>query len=318
MLDYTTAQFNEVLTKRAIALLEDREDFACINGAIPMIPTTVLNGTYKMWKASDFRRRHSEKHANGTEFKRVNTQLEDKTYSLEEYGYEEVIPDRGRLEGQAEDISMQMVEGGYATYDIALATKLVAGVFGADFTGHATTADATHFIQWSEATSNPVKNIDDYKAIIKAKIGTNPDSLLVNQDVFNALKNNATILALLKTTEDKILDASKLARFFGLKNVYVMASAETTTNQGQATQTIAQIASDVALLYYRGAGNGPVSPTTLKCYYNTATYGAGNNGVIIQDYREPKIASDVIQLVQDFDLVVPMPEGGLLLSDVIK
>ena len=41
MLQHTDAQFDEVLTKRAVALLEDRTDFAVVNGAIPMIPTTV-------------------------------------------------------------------------------------------------------------------------------------------------------------------------------------------------------------------------------------------------------------------------------------
>lgn len=310
-LDHIKAQFNEVLTKRAIALLEGREDFACINGAIPMVPTTIFNGTYKVWKASDFRRRNAELRAGGTEFKRVNTQLEDKTFACKQYGYEEAIDDRDRVEGQVEDISAKMVEDGYATYDLALASKLTTGIFGADKTG------GSSFIKWSDATSTPVANIDAYKAEIKAKIGVNPDSLLVTEDVFIALKNNKEILGLLKTTEDKKLTAEKLAYFFGLKNVYVMASAETTTNQGQATQTIANIKSDVALLYYRGVGNGPTAPTTLKCYYNTQTYGAGSMGIIIQDYREEKITSDIIRLVQDFDLVVSMPEGGIFLTDVV-
>ena len=61
MLQHTDAQFDEVLTKRAVALLEDRTDFAVVNGAIPMIPTTVFNGNYKVWKAADFRRRNIEK-----------------------------------------------------------------------------------------------------------------------------------------------------------------------------------------------------------------------------------------------------------------
>lgn len=310
-LDHIKAQYNEVLTKSAYALLEDQMDFACVNDAIPMIPTTIRNGNYKVFKASDVRRRHAELRAGGTEFKNVNTQLEDKSFACKQRGYEENVDDLDRVENHMESLSEIMMENGMATYDIELATKLTTGVFGADKTG------GSSFTKWSDPSSTPIKNIDDYKAEIKAKIGTNPDSLIITQDVFSALKNNTEILGRLKTTEDKKLTLEKLAFFFDLKNVYLMASAQTTTNQGQATQTISNIKSDIALLYFRGLGNGPVAPTTIKCYYNTQTYGAGTKGIILQDYRKEHITSDCLRLVLDFDIVVSMPEGGIFLTDVV-
>ena len=98
-----------------------------------------------------------------------------------------------------------------------------------------------------------------------------------------------------------------------------MAGCETTTADGQAQQTIGTIAtSNVALLYYKGDVAGATNPSAVKCFYNTNTYGAGSNGIIIQTYREEKITADVIRVVQDFTIVVSMEEGAVLLTNVIS
>lgn len=315
MLQHTDAQFDEVLTKRAVALLEDRTDFAVVNGAIPMIPTTVFNGNYKVWKAADFRRRNIEKRANGAEFKRVNLGVEEKTFSCEQEGYEIPVADRNRLEGEMEDTTAKMVEDAYAQFDIRLAEKLTAGNFPHAHQGNAT-AQTGKFVKWDLAGSNPIADIKKYKAEIKARLGVNPDSLLITEDVYIALTENATILARLRTDADKEITTAKLAQFFGLDNIYVMAGAETTTADGQAPE-IGAIKSNVALLYYKGKVAGATNPSAVKCFYNTNTYGAGTNGIIIQTYREEKITADVARVVQDFTIVVSMADGAILLTDVI-
>ena len=319
MIQHTDAQFDETLTKRAIALLEGREDFAVVNGAIPMIPTEVFNGNYKVWSASDFRRRNIEKRAEGTEFKRVNLGVKEKQFACEQEGYEIPIGDRNRLANEAEDTSAKMVEDAYAQFDIRLAEKLTSANFSNVYTGVASGATGKQFIKWDVANSNPIADIKKMKLEIKHALGVNPDSLLITEDIFNAFTENATILARLRCDADKELTAQKLAQFFGLKNIYIMAGCETTTADGQANQTIGTIAtSDVALLYYKGDVAGATNPSAVKCFYNTNTYGAGSNGIIIQTYREEKITADVIRVVQDFTIVVSMEEGAVLLTGVLS
>lgn len=311
MIQHTDAQFDEVLTKRAIALMEGREDFAVVNGAIPMIPTEVFNGNYKVWKASDFRRRNIEKRTAGTEFKRVNLGVEEKTFSCEQEGYEIAVADRNRLANEMEDTTAKMVEDAYAQFDIRLAEKLTSANFIHNYAG------GTGFTKWDTANSNPIADIKKFKREIKGRLGVNPDSLLITEDVYVALTENATILARLRTDADKEITLEKLAQFFGLDNIYVMAGAKTTTADGQATQVIGDIASNVALLYYRGRVGGATTPSAVKCFYNTNTYGAGTNGIIIQTYREERITADIARVVQDFTIVVAMADGAILLTSVI-
>ena len=317
MIQHTDARFDEVLTKRAIALLEDRTDFAVVNGAIPMIPTEVFNGNYKVWKAADFRRRNVEKRANGTEFKRVNLGVDEKTFSCEQEGYEIPVADRNRLVNEMEDTTAKMVEDAYAQFDIRLAEKLTTANFPNYKTGTATGTGDNEFVKWDVANSNPIANIKAFKAEIANRLGVAPDSLLVTEDVYVALTENATILARLRTDADKDVTAEKLAKFFGLKNLYVMASAATATADGQDDQEIDYIKTGTALLYYRGTVDGATSPSAVKCFYNTNTYGAGTKGIIIQTYREEKITADVARVVQDFTIVVSMADGAILLTNVI-
>ena len=91
-----------------------------------------------------------------------------------------------------------------------------------------------------------------------------------------------------------------------------MASAQTTTADGQATQTIGDIAPDKALLYYRGTSAGALIPSTVKCFYNTANYGADSKVLLSKLTVKKKITSDVARIVQDFTIEVSMPEGGFV------
>lgn len=305
MIPHTEALFDEVLTKRAIALLEDREDFAVMNGAIPMLPTGgALLGNYKVWKASDFRRRNIVRRASGTDFKRANLGLENKSFRLEQMGYEIAIDDRDVIPGQLEDTSAKMVEDAYANLDIELAGLLNT----TNFTNH--TAVTT---PWSSASSTPIEDVQKAIKAVKGRLGVAPNSMLITEDVWYALLNNAEILARMKTTADKIITKEIIANFFGLKNLYVMAGTETTTADGQATQTIGDIASKKCLIYFKGEA-GVLSPSAVKCFYNdNETRGMA----IIETYRDNFKRADIVRVVQDFDIVVTMVDGAQLLTGVL-
>lgn len=305
MIAHTEALFDEVLTKRAIALLEDREDFAVMNGAIPMVPTGgALLGNYKVWKASDFRRRNIVRRASGTDFKRADLGLESKGFRLEQMGYEIAIDDREQLPGEMEDTSAKMVEDAYANLDIELAGLLNTTVF---------TNNTAVTNKWNTASATPIEDVQKAINDVKVRLGVAPDSMLISNDVYLALKNNAEILARLRTDADKIITLEKLAGFFGLRNIYVMAGTETTTADGQATQAIGEIATKKCLVYYRG-GEGVLSPSAVKCFYNdNETRGM----TIIETYRDNFRRSDIVRVVQDFDIVVTMVEGAQLLTNVL-
>lgn len=314
MIDHSNAIYDEVLTKRAVALLEDRMDFAVkAQGAIPMIGTTALTGNYKVWKAGDMRRRNMADRASGADFKRVNLNVEKKTFALGQKGYEIAIDDRENMEGEMQSTALKMVEDSYAEFDMALAALCTSTYMTNAKTGQDNNPGNNQFLKWSVATSTPITDVKKYVNEIKGKIGVKPDSILLSEDVFTALTENAQILGRLATTADKNLTAEKLAFFFGIKNVYISAGAKTTSADGQ-TDTFGDISTGVAVIYYRGTADGPSNPSAIKCFYNT---NEGNGDTIIETYRDERKRSDVARVICDFDMKVTMPEGCILLTSVL-
>lgn len=305
MIPHTEALFDEVLTKRAVALLEDRADFAVMNGAIPLIPTGgALLGNYKVWKASDFRRRNIVRRASGTDFHRADLGLEPKAFRLEQMGYEIAIDDRENLPGEMESVSAKMVEDAYANLDIELGKMLTATVF---------TNNTAVTTAWSNASSTPIEDVENAIQAVKGRLGVKADTMLISEDVLVALKNNAQILARLRTDADKIITLEKLAGFFGLKNIYVMAGTETTSADGQEPATFGAIATAKCLVYFKGS-EGVTAPSAIKCFYNdNETRGMA----IIETYRDNFKRSDIVRVVQDFDIVVTMVEGAQLLTGIV-
>ena len=317
MLEHTDVQFDEVLTKKAIALLEDRDDFVVANGAIPMIYTDKSNGNYKKYKDADMRRRGIALRAGGEEFKKFTLGLEPKVFNCKQYGVDFPVDDRDRLEDSLETAGNKMVEDAMFNYDAKLAELMVAGNFGTEIAGVDANPQAGQTLKWTNANSNPIKDIDEAKSKIKAKIGRKPDTLVITEDVFEALKQNAHILGtVLRTDADRIVTVEKLAYLFGLKNVFVMSAVETVTNEGQEEQEIDFLAKGKALLYFRGTVDGATNPSTIKAFVNDQVYGRGTKGIILQTYRLPLIASDVVRVVQDFDIVIECAGGGALFTEI--
>ena len=316
MLDHTDVQFEEVLTKEAIALLEDRNDFAVVNGAIPLIFTDKINGTYKKYSADDMRRRSIAERAGGEEFAKFQMALEDLAFHCKQQGSEFRLDDRDQVEGALEDMGKKMVEDAFANYDIKLANLMVAGKFGTDIQGD-NTATTGKVLKWTNANSDPVADIEDAKDKISAKLGVEPDTLIITRDVFKALKKNANIKGLLRDTTDRIVTLDKLAELFDLRNVYVLNATATTTNRGQADQKIERVASGKALLYYRGTAEGALIPSTVKAFAYDGKIGRATKGIGLQTYRMEVITADIIRVVQDFEVVIEIKDGGALFYDIV-
>ena len=70
-------------------------------------------------------------------------------------------------------------------------------------------------------------------------------------------------------------------------------------------------------MYFRGNVDGATNPSTIKAFVNDQVYGRGTKGIILQTYRLPLIASDVVRVVQDFDIVIEIAGGGALFTSLV-
>jgi len=101
--------------------------------------------------------------------------------------------------------------------------KLIADILVATASfasGHSETI-STSSEKWDVSTGDPIKNITDGMDTVLSAVGQYPTDIYMGYAVFNALRMNEKILAIMKTTADKILTPAVLANIFGVKNVWV-------------------------------------------------------------------------------------------------
>lgn len=78
--------------------------------------------------------------------------------------------------------------------------------------------------QFSDPKSNPFNVIDDAKTQVKRSIGRTPNSMVIPQDVFDALKKNEKILDKMKSLHVAILTPELLASWFEIAEVAIGAA----------------------------------------------------------------------------------------------
>ena len=84
--------------------------------------------------------------------------------------------------------------------------------------------------QFNEESSNPIKVIDDGKNAICRKIGQDPNTMVIGQDVWEYLKRHTKLTGLLSNSEHKILTLAHLKEIFEIENIVVGKAVTTDKN----------------------------------------------------------------------------------------
>lgn len=318
MLQNTTAEYLEILTKDCAAPLEADADFIVANGnAIPKIFNNKPVATYKQWTIDTLLQNNMAEYVPGTEFEDGDLELEDIAYTCQPYGQKMKVVDRNRVANELETKGKALMTQSYRNLDQRLATVLSSGAnFGHTYAGVASgTPTSAQFLRWDVNGSTPIEDIEKYKTEIASQTGLEPRHMIISKDVFNKLKANAEIKATMRTDADKIVTPEVLARFFDMDAVYVMKSVVNTAKRG-ATPAKGFILEKTVLIYHRGMDD-ELAPACLKAFFNTE-YGNQTNGAILEGYRDENLKSDIVRSIQDFVIKVTMKDLGTLLTDVIS
>ena len=74
---------------------------------------------------------------------------------------------------------------------------------------------------WSETGSKPIKNIEEAREAIRAKIGVYPNTAIMGADTYNTLKFHADYTDKMKLTNDKVVRPDLIAQMSDLKRVII-------------------------------------------------------------------------------------------------
>lgn len=207
--------------------------------------------TYRKFNSGDIFRDHSDKTARvgGTYAKVIDFGGTESTSSTKRHSLDVFVDhekDEQYVSPQAhKEIKTRLLAQSFKlTREKRLAAVLLAN--STYLAAHRVALTST--AKWSDAASDPFKNIDDAIDAITAKTGIRPNFLILGRKPGTTLKNHAKYLARFQNWKDTVTDTGLVPKIAGLEVVDAYAALNT-ANEG-ATDATAAIYDNVVIIAY--------------------------------------------------------------------
>jgi hypothetical protein len=152
---------------------------------------------------------------------------------------------------------------------------------------------------WDSSTSNPMADVDYLKQSIKSQTGFLPNTLIVANDVFFALRNNPTVLDRIKYTQRGVVSEELLASLFGVEKFLVASVVNNTGTESAppslSTSTLGYLMVNNFLLVYANPAPSILQPSGGYIFSWQGLFGAGAQGNRIMQFRMEQLKSDRIE-----------------------
>ena len=283
--------------------------------AMPNLPVIHQSDLYVVWDRADFFRDQAEERADGTESAGGSFKLTRPTYTALVYAFHKDVTDRQRA-NQDPGISLDNTATQYVTQKLMIRREqLFADAYmqGSDFWS-GTDVDAI----WGGA-GNPITDIRAGIEEVQGATGFRPNQMVLGRQGWNALMDNADVLARITggslPSEPAIVQRRLLAALFELDVIHVMDAVVNSAIEGATESTgfiagASSIGADDCLIYYAPTAVNLDEPTAGVQFSWTGFAGATPAGFRLKRFREEKLEADRIEGQMAFTYEVIAPELG--------
>lgn len=265
---------------------------------------------------------------NGTEdaragnggYMRLGWNFEKFTYATEEHGVEVPVShrDRNRYANfmDAEAVSTQIAAARVLGNFEARASSLLFNA--TTWTGAALTTAITN--EWDDAANaTPIVDVKAAKAKVFDGSGLNANALIINQTVFENLRQCTSVLDRIAASgagfPNRTRDVTRmqLAELFDLDYIIVAGAAKNTANKGQAAAFSRFWSGEYAMVARIAVGNDIREPCVARAYHWTGD-GSSLDGTV--ESFENTNRETVVRVRMDTDEVVMYAAAAHLLSNI--
>ena len=304
---------NRPLTNISIAYIQDAKNFIA-DQVFPNVPVLKQADRYFSYTKDFWFRTNAQKRAPGAESAGAGFGIDNTpTYFCDVWAEHVDVDDQTRTNADMpldldRDATMFVTQGLLLRREIEfMRTFMGASIW----TG---ASDTTPSIKWDAATGDPMLDVDNMKSDIKAKTGFMPNTFVVTNDVFFALRNNKYVLDRIKYTQRGVVTEEILAALFGVDKFLVSGAVLNSAQEG-ITASMNYLVTNCALLCYANPSPSILQPSAGYTFGWQGLFGAGALGNRIKSFRIEKISSDRIEGEMAFDMkLVGADLGGFFTS----
>lgn len=320
---------NRPLTNMSIAFIQRAQDFIA-DKVFPIVPVMKQSDRYFVYDQGYWFQTAAQKRAPATESAGSGFQIDNTpTYFADVWAVHKDVDDQTRANADQpldldRDATLFVTQQMLLRREIQFAYKymvngvwqgfLVAGVP----TDYQPNVNGAGF--WDSPTANPMKDVDFLKNTIKSQTGFLPNTLIVSNDVFFALRNQALVLDRIKYTQRGIVTEELLASLFGVEKFLVASVVQNTAQETAPPNngTYSYLMNNNFLLVYANPAPSILQPTGGYIFSWQGLFGAGAQGNRIMTFRMEQLKSDRIEGEMAFDMKLVGPNLGVYGYNVLQ
>jgi len=295
----------------SIAYIQRAADFIA-SRVFPNVPVEKQSDRYFSYPKSFWLKTQAQRRAPGTESAGSGFAVDNTpNYFADVWAVHKDVDDQIRQNADTplsmdRDATLFVTQQQLLRKEIHFSSKyLTTGIWTGDPSG-----DFTPSVLWDTANGLPITDIDSEKRKVKSQTGFLPNTFVAADDVFFAIKNNASVLDRIKYTQRAVVTEDILAALLQLKNFLVSQAVQDTSSEGQ-TDSYGFVVSNSALLVYAAENPSLMMPSGGYTFSWKGLFGAGADGGRISSFRIEQIKSDRIEGEMAWDQKLVGPDLGV-------
>ena len=299
---------DSMLTNISVSYIQNQALYIA-SRVFPMLPVDKQSDQYFTFDKDDWFRDEAAPRAPATESVGSGYRYGKDRYDATVYAFHKDVDDQTRANADnplnpdreaTEFVTQRML----MRMERDWATQYFAPVWGSNLVGAPTAPGAGGFLQWDQANSDPVGDIEAARAAMVGTTGFLPNTLVIGYDVWVALKQHPAIYDRIKWTTADSITEQILARYFEVDRIFVARAIWNPTAEGKPGQ-FQFVYGKNALLCYSAPNAGLQTPTAGYAFtWRGVSDGAGLT-VGTTRFRMPELRSDRVesQMAWDFKMV---------------
>jgi hypothetical protein len=313
---------DSILTNSSIAYIQSADNFIA-NKVFPIVPVDKQSDLYFKYTKEDWFRDDAQVRADGTEAATSGYGLTTDNYYAYVYAIKKAVGDQilanfdSPLDPlrDAAKFTAQLILNRMENQFVSDFIK--TGVWGTDFAGVSGVPSTNQFKQWSDlANSDPIQDVEQWKATILATTGFEANKLVLGYDVYKILRNHPDVIDRVKYTGRDVPDTQYLAQLFGLQEVLVAKAVKNTATEGQ-TGAFSFSFGKSALLVHSAPNPGILTPSAGYSFqWRGVSEGLGLT-VGTKQYRLEQYAATYVESQTAFANKVVAPDLGVYAGTVV-
>lgn len=318
---------NKPLTNISIAYLQNAANFVATK-VFPNIPSTNRSDIYYTYDRGEFNRDEMQERAPGTESKGGSYDIDTApNYFCRVYSFHKDIPDQVRDNADVQinvdrDATIYVTQKALIKREKLFANAYFkAGVWSQGVVGVASAPGAGQVLKWTDANSDPIKNVRNARTSILEDTGFEPNKMVIGKWVFDALLDHPDLLDRIKysggvgNNNPAQVNMQALAALFEVEEILVMKAIENVGAEGAAADH-RFIGGNHVLLAYSTPTPGLMVPTAGYTFSWTGQSGSGPMGNRIKQFRLEALESDRVEISMAFDMKIVAQDLGYFMQDM--